>query len=198
MAIPIATIRLFHENNAVESTSQTRATTTLKKSKAGRRFFPGLARRDPIGDDYWFHNEASDIATYEQMTTSSADVAEVLVDGTLNDTDNTPIEKLMKVFVTDVGEPGESTPLDGKSWTFNLSCLLFLDDLNTTEKMKIYWYKRSSGGTETLINSGFFNVNNTTKTLRTLSISSPKVPLLADDRIVIKVFARFESADIVL
>lgn len=154
---------------------------------------PGTVNRD----DHWMRNDASDIGgVYREIQDDDGGTVQYYTDSAACSIGSRFTNDYAAVFATDAGN------MDGKSangdsgydgiiyarW-FKTSCFL------TPDVRRVYWYiyHRDTGGTETLLQSGFANVN-TIKTKYTMNniLSTVSQDWATNERLVIKFRGYFE------
>ncbi len=138
---------------------------------------------------YYFHDEVSDIATYEKMLTLPANNPTEATDtATVNSSSG---EVLLGTYATDPNQPNVQL-VEAGVWSFNTYADVDSSIGVTTLRMRVY--KRNTGGTETLLfYSDSQELNATSVT--TLNWESVQDSFAVDttDRLVFKLFAMTTS-----
>ncbi len=144
--------------------------------------------------DFFLHNDASDIATYESLLEVPADHTEEIASVAIVSGDG---ETLIQEFSTAVGTPG-TTKIDPGIWEFDF--YHYVSSSNTGDTTFVYRvYKRAAGGTETEL----FNAETPVITaevvqlFKTYYAANTEIELLVSDRLVLKVYAKTTSASAV-
>ena len=135
---------------------------------------------------YMFSSVNSDIATYESMPSLSSYTIGALATKTTAGVSTTPT--LLEVFATDIGFPNVTTiPIGLFTSHFET------EKLAGSNNYYVYFevYKRTSGGTETLLSTSDISCQFAVNTVIQHTLTAPSltaIPLLSTDRIVIKIY----------
>ena len=110
----------------------------------GAQWLPGLQ----TGTVYYFRRDASDIGGgYEQITKTPQTGAEKTASTTLNNASGTVV---FDRYATNVGEPG-LTQLQAGTWEFDIYAQVSSVSGGNTCNLVLQVFKRTTGGTETLL-----------------------------------------------
>lgn len=150
----------------------------------GAQWLPGIQ----TGTVYYFRRDASDIGGgYEQITQSPQTGAEKTDSTTLNNASGTVVFDL---YASNAGEPGLTQLLAG-TWEFDIYGQVSSTAGGNTTNLVLQVYKRTTGGTETLLFSTTSPALDSTsvKLYSWLYTQPADIPLDVTDRLVVKVAA---------
>lgn len=154
----------------------------------GAQWLPGIQ----TGTVYYFRRDASDIGGgYEQITQSPQTGAEKTDSTTLNNASGTVIFDL---YATNAGEPGLTQLLAG-TWEFDIYGQVSSTAGGNTTNIVLQVYKRTTGGTETLLFSTTSPALDSTSVKLYSWLYTQPADILLDitDRLVVKVAATNSS-----
>jgi len=211
MALQIAAVKLFWEDTAIAASSQTRVQTlinnraaaigTLSADQVVARMRYNFATSRAVGGVlYYLHDEASDIAGYRKLLTTSADTTEKSLERNLSDAETLPITKVYDEWVVEPDFASSYPQVVTGTWTCYIRCQVTDDDLNTSIRVRFPIYLRTwdedlSSFVETLLATPEVTPS-TTKFTRTVSFSitaTLKTVAGNNDRIVIKPSVFFDE-----
>ena len=155
----------------------------------GAQWLPGIQ----TGTVYYFRRDASDIGGgYEQITQTPQTGAEKTAGTTLNNASGTVV---FDTDATNAGEPGLTQLLAG-TWEFDIYGQVSSTAGGNTTNIVLQFYKRTTGGVETLLFSTTSPaLDSTSPKLYSWLYTQPSdLPLGITDRLVVKVAATNSSA----
>jgi hypothetical protein len=155
----------------------------------GVQWLPGVQ----TGTVYYFRRDASDIGGgYEQITQTPQTGAEKTAGTTLNNASGTVV---FDTYATNAGEPGLTQLLAG-TWEFDVYGQVSSTAGGNTTNIVLQFYKRTTGGTETLLFSTTSPpLDSTSAKLYSWLYTQPTDTLLnITDRLIVKVAATNSSA----
>lgn len=178
----------------VADASGTALTSTAAPTAAGQyllwdgvQWIPGIQ----TGSVYYFRRDASDIVGYEQITQTPQVGAEKTASTTLNNASGTVV---FDPYATNAGEPG-LTQLFAGTWSFEIYAQVSSTAGGNTTNIVLQVFKRTTGGTETLLFSTSSPALDSTspKLYSWLYTQAADIPVDITDRLVVKVAATNSS-----
>ena len=151
----------------------------------------GLTCYTPGSTVFYFHTEAHPtISGYLTLTTSNPDVSEASTTISHNVGQPYPVDSLMWAFAT---EATYSETISG-TWRCDVWGKMNQDGASSIESLRAEVYRRTTGGTETLLRNDTSGFGNLTKVYKPFlgSVSST----FTNEYLVIKIYGRIEEIDI--
>jgi hypothetical protein len=144
---------------------------------------------EAAGADFYLHSDSSDLTGYKEALRDPADTTESTI---TTNVDSSSGDVSIEEFATNVGDPGvEEIPVG--AWRFHIYGRV--DDSADTTKYKIQVYKRSTGGSETLLfETESPDIDNTGVTeIQWSYVVSAPIALAVSDRLVYKLLCNTTS-----
>lgn len=154
----------------------------------GTQGYQGISG-EAAGADFYLHSESSDLSGYKIAGRDPADTTE---SSFTTNVDSSGGDVAIEEFATAAGDPGVSEIPVG-TWQFSIYGKV--DDAVDTTKFKVKVYKRSSGGSETLLfETESADIDSTSTVLMQWNYTvTAAISLQSSDRLVYKLFCNTTS-----